>query len=1077
MANPATPQRTTRGAHNPHAHSISHPYIRDPVSPPSPYTPLSLRSFPSSNASPASTLATPNSVANISPAFKRPSFSSPQVSRLSSHMRSSSSSIADLTHNWRNRATENGIKVAADDSYLDDADVSLSDTSGFTNADDIPPPQPFMSAHRRRAFSQSNVGVLPPVPNVPRTPVNRRLQPTSPLVRRTLSSLNPNTATPPPKRNLAQQLRLKGSFTDPPQLRKREAFGVVPVASQNIPTNTNGDASFELFDIDENDYEYEYEYENDQQHGLELKGVDDSMEYEYPSVGNPQLSGHPQQHQQPSHAVNFHHPQNYPMNPTVLSLFGQPTFADPFGGPGTIGAGSALNGRIADSVEQHFNQYQQQQQAYANRAPPGLGLPMNVGLRGPSHLQNPSQGYPVGAHLAPNHIAVHLRQPSGHMQSSPIPSISHLTPSLTPSPHAPSLPLHHPEPSDIHQNGYPVERSSSAPTMAPSMRGASPGASLTANAVTVGDTQPPTSCAVCSRTNLTRLAILSPCGHPLCSACLTSALNIVGEKDMECASCKQEVVDFKLVTNSTATGSANTSISSSGDDSKKPGKKQTLERGKTFTEPLFSSPGSAHSGLESAFEFNGYMPDFDPDDVFSIGTFGAEENVIRASTPPPKSKVKVYARDTGVSETMEQTSSLKRDLIVLRIDNVPWDITPPRISAWLQQPIVRVHVLLDRKGKTMSHAFVEVDGEETAGAILRGEAKTEGGKPKLRGTVLGKGRRARGVTVTRSSQQELMSALFPAWQGSFDGSRPSLAGLDNDRVIGALESGLMTESEVAALLYLIRSPDAHFLKVPCLPFHSLISILYKFPADVDSRVFWSGTLRDVLFDVAFAAIQVLMARVESRKNNDEYNPDLVDDLVKASLQCQAFTSVQTKKISQLMQATRQQIEQSSVSVPQDLVSSPSSMVLSRRMATQSRSPSVSSRGSHYSRPRSRLNTSHSMSAVASSPAHSSRSFASISGDADDEDDGLDSACDESSFAQFQTPDTLSSATAASSRSDQVLPLPIAEQITAPAEIAVPTSTEAAATERQTASLGDLAKEFGVEPHLVEALAQRLAAMR
>ncbi|EEB88174.1 hypothetical protein MPER_14134, partial [Moniliophthora perniciosa FA553] len=128
--------------------------------------------------------------------------------------------------------------------------------------------------------------------------------------------------------------------------------------------------------------------------------------------------------------------------------------------------------------------------------------------------------------------------------------------------------------------------------------------------------------------------------------------------------------------------------------------------------------------------------------------------------------------------------------------------------------------------------------------------------------------------------------LFPAWQGSFDGSRPSLAGLDNDRVIGALESGLMTESEVAALLYLIRSPDAHFLKVPCLPFHSLISILYKFPADVDSRVFWSGNLRDVLFDVAFAAIQVLMARVESRKTDDDYNPDLVDDLVKASLQCQ-----------------------------------------------------------------------------------------------------------------------------------------------------------------------------------------------
>jgi hypothetical protein len=87
------------------------------------------------------------------------------------------------------------------------------------------------------------------------------------------------------------------------------------------------------------------------------------------------------------------------------------------------------------------------------------------------------------------------------------------------------------------------------------------------------------------------------------------------------------------------------------------------------------------------------------------------------------------------------------------------------------------------------------------------------------------------VTVTRSGQEELMRAvspflfcnpalpfipllsivlglqLFPAWRGTFDGSRPSLAGLDNDHVISALESGLMTEGEVVALLHLIRSTD------------------------------------------------------------------------------------------------------------------------------------------------------------------------------------------------------------------------------------------------------------------------------
>ncbi len=43
----------------------------------------------------------------------------------------------------------------------------------------------------------------------------------------------------------------------------------------------------------------------------------------------------------------------------------------------------------------------------------------------------------------------------------------------------------------------------------------------------------------------------------------------------------------------------------------------------------------------------------------------------------------------------------------------------------------------------------------TAGAILRGEAASPLGK-KERGSVLGRGRRARGVTITRSGQAELM---------------------------------------------------------------------------------------------------------------------------------------------------------------------------------------------------------------------------------------------------------------------------------------------------------------------------------
>jgi len=160
------------------------------------------------------------------------------------------------------------------------------------------------------------------------------------------------------------------------------------------------------------------------------------------------------------------------------------------------------------------------------------------------------------------------------------------------------------------------------------------------------------------------------------------------------------------------------------------------------------------------------------------------------------------------------------ELPVLRIDNVPWvcirfcsnffwpivdhyivslpqDITPPAVVAWLKHPVKRVHVLLDRKGKTLSHAYVEVPDEEAARASLR----------TAQNSVLGKGKRARGVTVTRSSQEELMKALFPSWQGPFDGCRPSLAGLSNEQVVSALEHGLVSEAELRALLHLVRSPD------------------------------------------------------------------------------------------------------------------------------------------------------------------------------------------------------------------------------------------------------------------------------
>ena|ERR1700722_3442064 len=74
---------------------------------------------------------------------------------------------------------------------------------------------PFLSSHRRaRAQSYAVPPAAPISPQVLRTPA-----------RKALAVLN----TPPPKPSYAQQLKLKGSLTDPPHTRRRPPFGHVRI--------------------------------------------------------------------------------------------------------------------------------------------------------------------------------------------------------------------------------------------------------------------------------------------------------------------------------------------------------------------------------------------------------------------------------------------------------------------------------------------------------------------------------------------------------------------------------------------------------------------------------------------------------------------------------------------------------------------------------------------------------------------------------------------------------------------------------------------------------------------------------
>lgn len=175
---------------------------------------------------------------------------------------------------------------------------------------------------------------------------------------------------------------------------------------------------------------------------------------------------------------------------------------------------------------------------------------------------------------------------------------------------------------------------------------------------------PPTKCSSCAipGTSIASLALLNPCHHALCSACLTSALNIVGEVEMRCVVCKGVVAGFGLVR-------ADTNAREQEKDHKKAKKAKEQEeqedmRGKSFLLPLISSDSaSTSSNSSSAYPYK-------LDSAFEFG-MGVDGQGVRASTPlgdvsnVRRGSVHVEGKKQGHNKAQEEC-------VVLRIDNVPW---------------------------------------------------------------------------------------------------------------------------------------------------------------------------------------------------------------------------------------------------------------------------------------------------------------------------------------------------------------------------------------------------------------------
>ncbi|KAG9040523.1 hypothetical protein FS837_000512 [Tulasnella sp. UAMH 9824] len=357
-----------------------------------------------------------------------------------------------------------------------------------------------------------------------------------------------------------------------------------------------------------------------------------------------------------------------------------------------------------------------------------------------------------------------------------------------------------------------------------------------------------------SATSSITLSYLQPCQHAICHQCFTGMLNIVGEKGLECPMCKGQVTSFDVQVDSHHQPSSlpsakpapayhsserNAIAAAAG-----PTMKMKTTTGQAPTTTTFASVLGAKKKMKAAGLATA-------DDVFSTAT-------------PPR-----FAMGDTASTTPASTST---DLPVLRIDNLPWDVTPQMLATWLHPTTpFRIHILLERStGKTLSHCFVELSTLADARTVLR----------ECQNKIIGSGKRTRAVSVTVSRQEEVMQNIFPNWRASFTSTSPSLDGLDGRQTSEVLKAGLLSYNELESLLQLMHNPESHFLKVPTLPFYALVSILQKFPGsgDESSGLFWSAALRDRVF----AAVQILSVRVSQQ----DWDPKLLDEVVVAAVECQ-----------------------------------------------------------------------------------------------------------------------------------------------------------------------------------------------
>ncbi|GAA5866222.1 hypothetical protein JCM8547_007208 [Rhodosporidiobolus lusitaniae] len=458
-------------------------------------------------------------------------------------------------------------------------------------------------------------------------------------------------------------------------------------------------------------------------------------------------------------------------------------------------------------------------------------------------------------------------------------------------------------------------------------------------------------CSGCEAQKNLAFVVLIPCRHGLCHVCVNALVNGAAHKPprpMDCFSCAAYVESLEPAAPQVSVVHGGNGLTvalkhvldqEKAQQSVVPKQSTTAEQNEDEAAVMFTRARRRRSSVVAAAIAATILASSSPikpsdsrsrsSTIGSSGSFGslsslpsssADHDSLSPSTskaiPPSRRRSLVETPDLfGYSQTPASTDGAKGvlpllstsssdpiipntvDWPVVRLDNVPWEVTAAEIEAWagdgnlasdldedelrkgegegdgkIKRVTLAVHILCNRAdGRTLNQAYLECSSRSAARSIVR---LKDGSKL-----------RNRPVHVSLSSQGEFLTTLFPTYTPGFSSLEPN----SNPRSKWAAPIPLLLQTELTGLLNLCRLESAHAKKVAERPFFNIVTLLEKMPWSFPSSYNSQAVVR--LFNTACAAIEIL----GSIKHSIPGWKDIVTVLVDAILHCPVFRPQQKQK--------------------------------------------------------------------------------------------------------------------------------------------------------------------------------------